>query len=265
MDALGRPGDLARRDMPAQPETAPDCDCDFGAAEGGAPRVLARGRGVAETHARAVSASAPMSQPPAAPPAGPWADPSRPVPRPFRHAARTPQGAAASPLGALGPRGKAAYRHGQDHAGAKRLLIGWREWALFPDLGLPPIRGKIDTGARSSALHALHIQEVRLENGQRGVQFLVHPRQRLRTPEFQCRAPIHDRREVRSSNGQVETRYVLRTRLVMGPLERVIELTLTNRSAMGYRLLIGRQALRGAVLIDPAASHLLGLPNVEVG
>ncbi len=138
-----------------------------------------------------------------------------------------------------------------------RTEIGWREWAAFPDLGVERINAKIDTGAKSSAIHAFKVREIDID-GEPHVEFFLHPRRRRKKPEIYCRAPVVDKRVIRSSNGQEEERYVIETRLRMGERLFKIELTLTNRDAMGFRLLIGRDALRRRFIIDPGASYMLG-------
>lgn len=138
-----------------------------------------------------------------------------------------------------------------------KVEIGWREWVAFPDLGVERINAKIDTGAKSSAIHAFRISEITID-GEEFVDFYLHPRRRRKNPEIFCRAPLVDKRMIRSSNGQQEERYVIETRLRMGERTWKIDLTLTNRDAMGFRLLIGRDALRKKFMIDPGASYLLG-------
>jgi len=135
--------------------------------------------------------------------------------------------------------------------------IGWREWASLPDLGVPQIKAKIDTGARTSALHAFDLEYFE-RGGKAYVHFLVHPTQRSTEPEIEVEAAIIDRREVRSSNGESELRPVISTTLVLGPLSWPIELTLTRRDVMDFRFLLGRQALRNHVLIDPGRSYRTG-------
>jgi hypothetical protein len=137
-----------------------------------------------------------------------------------------------------------------------RPMIGWREWADLPDFEVDHVNAKIDTGAKSSAIHAFRIREVVLD-GVDHVEFYLHPLQRRKKPEILCRAPLVDRRVIRSSNGQEEERYVIETRLRLGARVWKIELTLTNRDAMGFRLLLGRDALRRKFYIDPGASYLL--------
>lgn len=140
---------------------------------------------------------------------------------------------------------------------AAKLEIGWREWVELPDLCDRRILAKIDTGAKTSAIHAFRIREVTL-NGRPHVEFYIHPVQKQRRPEIHCIAEIHDRRIVRSSNGAEQDRIVIRARLRLGGREREIDLSLTNRDDMGFRLLIGRDALRKNVIIHPARSFLLG-------
>jgi len=139
------------------------------------------------------------------------------------------------------------------------IVIGWREWVAFPDLGIHKTIAKMDTGAKSSVIHAFCIKEIEIE-GVRIVEFRLHPAQGKNTPELFCRAPVIGQRVIRSSNGQTEQRYVIETRLKLGNLMRKIELTLTNREEMEYRLLLGRDALREKYFIDPNASYLLGEP-----
>ncbi len=139
-------------------------------------------------------------------------------------------------------------------------LIGWREWASLPDLGVDHINAKIDTGAKTSAIHAFKIKEVEID-GEAYVKFFLHPVRRRKSPEIFCCVPIAGKRLIRSSNGQIEERYVISTRLRLGSRLRKIDLTLTNRDSMGYRMLIGRDALRRKFIIDAGASYLLGRHN----
>lgn len=132
------------------------------------------------------------------------------------------------------------------------FIIGWEEWLALPDLGLPAIKAKIDTGARTSALHA-HLIEPFGPVDTPLVRFAVHPIAGRTDVEVTCSAPIIDRREVTSSNGERETRYVIRTGVRMGPRTWPIEVTLTNREAMAYRMLLGRQAIQDDMFVDPAS------------
>ena len=142
---------------------------------------------------------------------------------------------------------------------ARRPLrhVGWREWAAFPDLGIARIKAKVDTGAKTSAIHAFDI-DVEERAGERFVAFGVSPEQRRRVPQIRCIAPLVGPRLIRCSNGAVEDRYVVATRLRLGENSFVIELSLAARDEMGFRLLLGRDALRKRFLIDPGASFLLG-------
>ena len=139
------------------------------------------------------------------------------------------------------------------------IEIGWREWVRLPSLCDTAILAKIDTGAKTSAIHAYRIRETARE-GRPTVEFYLHPVQKQRWPEVFCSAPIHDRRIVRSSNGAEQERIVIPTRLRLGRRIRTIELTLANRDDMGFRLLIGRDALGKNVIIHPSRSYMLGRP-----
>jgi hypothetical protein len=138
-----------------------------------------------------------------------------------------------------------------------RLLIGWREWLALPDLGIPAIKAKVDTGARTSALHTFHTEVVR-HQGKSLLSFRVHPLQRRNDVVVACLAPLLDQRVVRDSGGHREHRYVIETRLRLGEQEWTAELTLTDRDPMLFRMLLGRTALAGLLVIDPGASYLAG-------
>lgn len=142
----------------------------------------------------------------------------------------------------------------------QKVIIGWREWVGLPDLGVPSIKAKIDTGARTSALHAHNLVEEDRGDGL-WARFVVQPVQRRRFPAIACRARIVEHRRILSSNGQSERRPIIRTRLQIGPAVYEIELTLTNRDQMGFRMLIGRQALRRRFVVDPALSYLQAHPE----
>lgn len=135
------------------------------------------------------------------------------------------------------------------------LVIGWREWVALPDLGVT-VKAKVDTGARTSALHVADIAVA----GD-GVTFTVFPNQHDDLDATQASAPLLDVREIRSSSGEVQQRYVIRTWARLHRRRWQIELTLASRDEMGFRMLLGRTAFRGRFLVDPAASYLAGRPQ----
>ncbi len=142
----------------------------------------------------------------------------------------------------------------------KLPIIGWREWVQLPDLGVAKIKAKIDTGARSSSLHAFDLKYHERE-GQQWVRFKIHPRQRSSAKSVSVEYPVFEFRKIRSSNGQVTKRPVILTDVaVLGEIWQ-IELTLANRDAMGFRMLLGREAIRGKLLVDSGASFLSGVPK----
>lgn len=135
--------------------------------------------------------------------------------------------------------------------------IGWREWITLPDFEEVRVKAKIDTGAKTSAIHARNIREE--EVGDRlFVTFDLQPRQRAKVPSLTCRAAVTDHRVIRNSGGQEETRYVIRTPAAVGLYEFDIELTLTRRDNMGFRMLLGRDAVKNLFLVNPARSFLHG-------
>ncbi len=139
----------------------------------------------------------------------------------------------------------------------KKTQVGWREWIGFPELGVDRIKAKLDTGARTSVIHAFRIRKVDDEDEPR-VEFYLHPVQRQRNPEYRCIAQIIDERTVKSSNGESETRYLIITPMRMGEHIWPVELTLSDRDQMGFRMLVGRSAIRGRCIVDPGSSFLLG-------
>lgn len=139
------------------------------------------------------------------------------------------------------------------------LMAGWREWAALPDLQIPSIKVKVDTGALSSALHAIHIEHFS-ENGQARVRFEIHPFQRRSQPTIACAADLIGERLVTSSNGHRERRPVIRTCFTLGGQTWPIDLTLTNRDSMGFRMLLGRRAMRRRIVVNPSASFICGTP-----
>ncbi len=135
----------------------------------------------------------------------------------------------------------------------KRLVLGWREWVALPGLGVQNIKAKLDTGARTSSLHAFRLHRFR-SDGQDMARFQIHPVQRSSASTVLVEAPVLEEREVRNSGGVVEVRPVIEVELELAGRRWPIELTLSRRDEMGFRMLLGRQALRGQVIVDPSAS-----------
>ena len=143
------------------------------------------------------------------------------------------------------------------------LQIGWREWLALPDLGVENIKAKIDTGARSSSLHAFAIEPFR-RDGADWVRFSVHPWQRSAEDAVDVECPVHDRRTIRSSTGHTQERFVILTELELLGTTVTTEVTLTRRDEMGFRMLVGREALRQGFLVDSGRSYLGGRPPRKV-
>lgn len=137
------------------------------------------------------------------------------------------------------------------------IVLGWREWLVLPELGIPALKAKVDTGARTSALHAFGVEKL---PGRR-VRFRVHPNQKDDADEIVAEAALIDERIVRTSGGHSELRPVIRTLVRMGALELPVELTLSNRALLGFRMLLGREAIRGRFVIDPQRSYCRGRPK----
>ena len=143
-----------------------------------------------------------------------------------------------------------------------KIILGSEEWCSFPELGIPIIKARVDSGAKTSALHAINIAPFKKE-GQNWVKFDINPIQNNVKTVIHCEAPLIDRRIVKSSSGFREERYVIQTNLEIGNSNWHIEMTLTNRDSMGFRMLLGREAMSGRVLVDPEQQYLLGQPTSD--
>ena len=135
-------------------------------------------------------------------------------------------------------------------------LVGWREWLSLPGLGVDRIKVKVDTGARTSALHAFNLQSYKQDDGE-WVSFSLHPLQENTQTEIACRAKVKEHRTVKDTSGREQTRVVIETQVLLGADSWPIELTLTDRETMGFRMLLGRNAIRGRYYVDPTQSFLL--------
>ena len=143
-----------------------------------------------------------------------------------------------------------------------KIILGSEEWCSFPELGIPTIKARVDSGAKTSALHAINIAPFKKE-GQNWVKFDINPIQNNVKTVIHCEAPLVDKRIVKSSSGFREERYVIQTNLEIGNSNWIIEMTLTNRDSMGFRMLLGREAMSGRVLVDPEQQYLLGQPTSD--
>ncbi|GAA5105718.1 RimK/LysX family protein [Alloalcanivorax gelatiniphagus] len=143
------------------------------------------------------------------------------------------------------------------------VVVGWREWVALPQADVPWVKAKIDTGARSSSIHAYDLEAYE-RDGEEWVRFSIHPWQRSDDDHVELTLPVLDRREVRSSNGQVEQRYAVALDVTLAGRTITTVMTLSNRDEMGFRMLIGREALERGFLVDASRSYVGGKPRRAV-
>lgn len=143
-----------------------------------------------------------------------------------------------------------------------KVIVGSEEWCSLPELKVPAIKIRVDSGAKTSALHADQIVPFE-KDGEKWIKFIVHPIQRNTKGAIQCEAKVIDKRIVKSSSGTRESRYVINTDISLGDQTWTIELTLTNRDSMGYRMLLGREAMAGRLIVDPDEHFKFGIVTPE--
>lgn len=144
----------------------------------------------------------------------------------------------------------------------EKVIVGSEEWCSFPVLGIPTIKARVDSGAKTSAMHAINIAPF-IKNEENWVKFDINPIQNNNKTVIHCESKLVDKRIVKSSSGFREQRYVIGAELEIGGKKWTIEITLTNRDSMGFRMLLGREAMSGRVLVDPEEKYLLGQPTNE--
>ncbi|MFM7017918.1 30S ribosomal protein S6--L-glutamate ligase [Flavobacterium sp.] len=143
-----------------------------------------------------------------------------------------------------------------------KIILGSEEWCSFPELGIPAIKARVDSGAKTSALHAINIVPF-MKEGVNWVKFDINPIQNNLKTVIHCEALLIDKRIVKSSSGYREQRFVIQTKINIGDDSWAIEMTLTNRDSMGFRMLLGREAMSGRILVDPEQKYLLGQNSTE--
>ena len=144
----------------------------------------------------------------------------------------------------------------------EKIILGSEEWCSFPELGIPAIKARVDSGAKTSALHAINIAPF-VKDDANWVKFDINPIQNNQKTVIHCQALLIDKRIVKSSSGFREQRYVIQSNIKIGSDLWAIEMTLTNRDSMGFRMLLGREAMSGRILVDPEQKYLLGLTTVD--
>lgn len=150
----------------------------------------------------------------------------------------------------------------QENIELTELKIGWKEWVTLPDLQIPAIKAKVDTGARTSALHASHITVFTKPSG-RWVRYFVQPLRKNPEIEIECESELIDQRDIKNSGGQVESRYIIETTVVLGEAMWSTTLSLTSRDDMLFRMLLGRTTLNDNVIIHPREKYLTGRAKIK--
>lgn len=145
---------------------------------------------------------------------------------------------------------------------APNMIIGACEWIALPDLAIDRIRARVDTGAKSCALHATDIEKFE-RDGQAWLRFKAHLGHARPSSSRHCEAPLADERRVRSTSGEVESRFTIRTPIIIGHSRWMVDVTLTDRAQMRYRMLLGRTAMENHALVYPARTFLQGKPRLE--
>jgi hypothetical protein len=143
-------------------------------------------------------------------------------------------------------------------------VIGWREWVALQELKIDQIKCKVDTGAKTSALHAFFVEPFK-KSGCEYVRFGMHPVQKNSDTEVICTSKVHDQREVTDSGGHREKRYVILTTIKLGQHNWQAEVTLTDRETMLFRMLLGRDAIKNQFIVNPARSYLIGKKRKKKG
>jgi len=138
-----------------------------------------------------------------------------------------------------------------------KIIVGWREWVALPDLGIKAVKAKLDTGARTSSLHTFNLEPFE-QDGRLQVKFGIHPLQRREDIGVNCIADVSDYRRVTSSDGQSEKRFFILTNVALKGSIWPVEISLANRESMRFRMLLGRAAISGRLLVDPEKSYLSG-------
>ncbi len=144
-----------------------------------------------------------------------------------------------------------------------KLTVGWREWIALPALGIPAIKAKVDTGAKTSALHTVALETYET-NGVLMVRFTIHPLRKRPDISISCTAEVVDQRIVSDSGGHRENRYFIRTPVTLGEHSWPIEMSLTNRDNMLFKMLLGRTAMADQLMVDPDCSYLTGRKLAKV-